>query len=184
MKILTRMCTSLDGFVTTPDGLPVQLSFDGWDAGALGFYELQARCDAVLMGRTTFEPALFAPFWPWGDLAVHVLGSHRPADTPDGIVFDDDPTRLLERLHASNKGGDVHLVGGPKTIETFRALGALDEIHLLELPIFTGTGRRLTPEFRMDTSLTLVEARTWPKGVVELTYGVGSARYGNPDLYI
>jgi hypothetical protein len=25
------------------------VAFDGWDAGALGFYELQARGDAVLM---------------------------------------------------------------------------------------------------------------------------------------
>ena len=61
MTIFTRMCTSIDGYVTTRDGLPVQLAFDGWDAGALGFYDLQDRCDAVLMGRTTFEPALSAP---------------------------------------------------------------------------------------------------------------------------
>ena len=61
MRILTRMCTSLDGCVATADGLPVQLAFPAWDAGALGFYELQERCDAVLMGRTTFEPALGAP---------------------------------------------------------------------------------------------------------------------------
>jgi len=64
MKILTRMCTSLDGHVTTPEGLPVQLAYEGWDADALGFYELQARCDAVLMGRTTFEPALSAKSGP------------------------------------------------------------------------------------------------------------------------
>jgi dihydrofolate reductase len=70
VKILTRMCTSLDGRVTTHDGLPVQLAFPGWDAGALGSYQIQGQCDAVLMGRTTFEPALSAPFWPWGDLAV------------------------------------------------------------------------------------------------------------------
>jgi propanediol dehydratase large subunit len=50
MTIFTRMCTSLDGFVTTPDDAPVQLAFDGWDAGALGFYELQERCAAVVMG--------------------------------------------------------------------------------------------------------------------------------------
>lgn len=34
MKILTRMCTNLDGYVTNPDGWPVQLAFEGWDAGA------------------------------------------------------------------------------------------------------------------------------------------------------
>src|SRR5579872_2439123 len=94
MTILTRMCTSLDGHVTTPDGLPVQLAFSGWDAGALGFYELQGRCDAVLMGRTTFEPALGAPHWPWGDLGVYVLGSRRPPGTPERVVVDDDPVRL------------------------------------------------------------------------------------------
>ncbi len=186
MKILTRMCTSLDGFVTTPDGWPVQLAFSGWDAGALGFYELQARCDAVLMGRTTFEPALGAPFWPWGDLEVYVLGSHLPAGTPAGtpdhvvIDTDSDPRRLLARLRAANTGGDVHLVGGPTTIETFRALGALDEIRLMVLPILTGAGRRLTPELPTDTTLTLVDVHSWPAGVVELTYGVDAAA-GTPS---
>jgi dihydrofolate reductase len=174
MKILTRLCTSLDGHVTTPDGLPVQLAFDGWDAGALGFYEVQSRCDAVLMGRTTFEPALSAPFWPWGDLAVYVLGSRRPEGTPDNVVIDDDPERLLDSLRHSNQGGDVHLVGGPRTIETVRALGALDQLGLMVLPILTGTGRRLTPSLDTDTSLELADIRRWPAGVVELTYDLRS----------
>ena len=65
MKISSRLCTSLDGCVTNADGWPVQLAYPAWDAGQLGFYEHQARCDAVLMGRTTFEPALGAPHWPW-----------------------------------------------------------------------------------------------------------------------
>jgi dihydrofolate reductase len=172
IKILTRMCTSLDGHVTTADGLPVQLAFSGWDAGALGFYELQGRCDAVLMGRTTFEPALSAPFWPWGDLAVFVVGSHRPEGTPEHVVVDDDPERLLDRLRQANKGGDVHLVGGPATIETYRALGALDELRLLVLPILTGTGRQLTPAIATETALAFQDVRTWPGGVVELTYRV------------
>ncbi len=72
MRIFSRLCTSLDGCVTNADGWP----------GQLGFYEHQARCDAVLMGRTTFEPALGAPHWPRGDLDVFVLGSHRPEGTP------------------------------------------------------------------------------------------------------
>jgi dihydrofolate reductase len=176
MKILTRMCTSLDGRVTTSDGWPVQLSFSGWDAGALGFYELQARCDAVLMGRTTFEPALSAPYWPWGKLAVYVLGSRLPAGAPEQVVVDDNPSQLLERLRRENKGGDVHLVGGPKTIETYRALGALDEFRLMVLPILTGTGRPLTPDVSSDLALSEAETRTWPNGVVELIYTVSSGQ--------
>src|SRR3954469_21655953 len=174
MKILTRMCMSLDGHITTAEGLPVQLAYDGWDAGALGFYELQSRCDAVLMGRTTFEPALSANYWPWGDLAVYVLGAHRPDGTPDHVVVDADPARLLERVREQNTGGDVHLVGGPRTIEAVRALGALDRLGFMVLPILTTGGRRLTPELSVDTALVLTEVRQWPGGVVELSYDLGA----------
>jgi dihydrofolate reductase len=172
VKVLTRLCTSLDGNVCGPDGLPVQLGFDRWDAGALGFYELQARCDAVLMGRTTFEPALGAPHWPWGDLDVFVLGSRRPEGTPERVVVDDDPERLLERVRQANTGGDVHLVGGPTTVETVRGLGALDELRLMVLPLVTGDGRRLTPELDLATGLDLVDTQHWPSGVVELVYEI------------
>jgi dihydrofolate reductase len=179
MKVLTRTCTSLDGCVTTADGWPVQLAFSGWDAGALGFYELQARCGAVLMGRTTFEPALSAPSWPWGDVPVFVLGSRRPPGTPEAVVIDDDPARLLERLRTASQDRDVHLIGGARTIETFRALGALDEMRLLVLPMFAGVGRRLTPDVSPDTDLSFVDARTWPGGVVELTYRLSGTRRGD-----
>jgi dihydrofolate reductase len=172
MTVFTRMCTSLDGFITTPEGMPVQLAFDRWDAGALGFYELQARCAAVLMGRTTFEPALGAPHWPWGDLPVYVLGSSRPEGTPDRVVLDSDPVRLLDRMRAETGDADVHLIGGPSTIETVRSFGALDEIRLLVLPLLTGEGRRLTPELDLGIGFELQEVRSWPADVVELRYSV------------
>jgi dihydrofolate reductase len=173
MNIFSRLCTSVDGCVTTPEGMPIQLGFAGWDPTALGFYQLQSRCDAVLMGRTTFEPALAAPSWPWGDLPVYVLGSHRPAGTPEHVVVDADPERLLQRLRAANNGGDVHLVGGPRTIETFRTMNALDEFRLLVLPVLGGEGRRVTPGIDPRATLTLVGTTTWPAGVVELTYRIG-----------
>src|SRR3954453_22315821 len=78
MVIRTRMCISVDGCVTTPDGWPVQLADPSFAAGeSYGFPEFQESCDAVLMGRTTFEPALGADRWPWPDLDVFVLASRR-----------------------------------------------------------------------------------------------------------
>jgi dihydrofolate reductase len=170
MTIFTRMCTSIDGCIATAEGLPVQLAFDGWDAGALGFYEVQDGCAAVLMGRTTFEPALAAPHWPWGDRPVYVLGSRRPEGTPDHVVVEADPVVLLDRLREETSGGDVHLIGGPRTAQTLRELGALDELRQVVLPILTGDGRRLTPELRIDGSLELRDVTRWPHDVVELTY--------------
>jgi hypothetical protein len=65
---LARICTSLDGYVTTPDGWPVQLADPNFSPENYGFTEFQQRLNAVLMGRTTFEPALGAQRWPWPNL--------------------------------------------------------------------------------------------------------------------
>ncbi|NUR75109.1 MAG: riboflavin biosynthesis protein RibD [Thermoleophilia bacterium] len=170
MKIRTRICVSLDGYVTTPDGLPAQLGDPAWSPEAFGFREFQASCDAVLMGRTTFEPALAAEAWPWDDLDVFVLGSRRPANTPDHVVVESDPARLLEKMRGANRGGDVHLVGGPRTIETFRQLRALDLLGVIVLPVLIGDGMQLTPSLGLDTRLTLESERSLPTGAVEIIY--------------
>ncbi len=78
MQIRTRMCTSLDGYISNADGLPVQLSDPEFDPEAYGFVELQSGCDAVLMGITTLGPAIGADRWLWSDVNVFVLGSERP----------------------------------------------------------------------------------------------------------
>jgi dihydrofolate reductase len=172
MQIRTRFSISADGYVTTPDGWPPLVRDPQFVSGrSHGFPEFQKRCEAVLMGRTTFEPALGNDRWPWPDLDVFVLGSDVPtASAPVPIVTDSDPARLLDKLRAANRGGDVHLVGGVRTIETFRALGALDKLGLLVLPFFVGEGMRLTPSISTDTGLVLEDAHALPEGAVEITY--------------
>jgi dihydrofolate reductase len=164
------MCMSLDGYVTRPDGWPAQLADPAWDPEAYGFVEFQKGCDAVLMGRTTFEPALSADEWPWSDLDVFVLGSHRPDGTPHHVVVEADPAQLLEKVRAANQGGDVHLVGGPRTIETYRALGALDELGLVVVPVLLGDGMQLTPSLSTDLGLRLRSERVIADNVLEVTY--------------
>jgi dihydrofolate reductase len=172
MQIRTRFSISADGYVTTPDGWPSLVADPHFVSGeSHGFPEFQETCEAVLMGRTTFEPALANDRWPWPNLDVFVLGSNVPTEgAPVPIVTDSDPVRLLEKLRAANNGKDVHLVGGPRTIETFRALGALDKLGLLVLPLFLGGGMRLTPSVSTDSQLVLESERSLPGGSVEIVY--------------
>ena len=88
------------------------------------------------------------------------------------MVTESDPARLLERVRKANRGGDVHLVGGPRTVETFRALGALDKLGLIVLPLLVGDGMRLTPPLDPDTPLTLESERALSGGAVEIVYAV------------
>ncbi|HYV14990.1 MAG TPA: dihydrofolate reductase family protein [Conexibacter sp.] len=175
MQIRTRMSMSADGYVTTPSGWPALIADPSFVPGeSHGIREFLDGCEAALMGRTTFEPALNNDRWPWPNLNVFVLGSQRPPGTPDHVVLDGDPARLLEQLRAANRGGDVHLVGGPRTIETFRALGALDKLELVVLPLLFGPGgMQLTPSLSPDAELTFERERALPGGAVEIVYAVG-----------
>jgi dihydrofolate reductase len=176
MQIRARMSMSADGYVTTPNGWPALTADPSFVPGEThGIKEFLEGCEAALMGRSTFEPALSYGGWPWPSLDVFVLASQRPAGTPDHVVVDSDPARLLEQLRAANQGGDVHLVGGPQTIETFRALGALDTLELVVLPLLFGGGMQLTPSLSPDAGLTFERSRALPGGSVEIVYTVSRA---------
>jgi dihydrofolate reductase len=169
MQVRARMSISADGYVSTPGGWPALTADPAFVSGeSHGIREFLGGCEAALMGRTTFEPALTNERWPWPSLNVFVLASHRPAGTPDHVVTDSDPVRLLEKLRAANRGGDV--LGGPRTIETYRALGALDKLELVVLPLLLGDGLRLTPALSPDTGLTFERERALPGGSVEIVY--------------
>src|SRR5436190_20905434 len=109
MEIRARMSTSADGYVTTPGGWPSLTADPAFRSGSShGIREFLDGVEAVLMGRVTFEPALTNERWPWPNLDVFVLASQRPGGTPADVVTESDPERLLERLRAANRGGDVH----------------------------------------------------------------------------
>jgi dihydrofolate reductase len=177
MQIVSRLSISADGYVTTPDGWPAQLADPAFSAGeSHGIREFLEGKEAALMGRTTFEPALGTDRWPWPNLDVFVLASRRPSGTPDHVVVDSDPERLLEKIREANRGGDVHLIGGPTTIETYRRLGVLDRLELVVMPLLLGAGMRLTPALSADTALTLQGTRALPGGSVEIAYSLRGPR--------
>jgi dihydrofolate reductase len=174
MLLRSRMGVSADGYVATPDGLPALLAMPSFVPGTShGYPEFIAGCDAVVMGRATFLPALGAPRWPWPGLQVYVLTSRPlPAGTPaDVIAAQGGPAGLVEQLRARGSGGDVHLVGGPQTIRAFAELGALDRLEILVLPVLLGDGIPLSPHRAPQVRLRLLRAdRTFPDGTAELVY--------------
>src|SRR5207245_1523780 len=103
-QIRARMSMSADGYVTTQGGWPALTADPAFVPDkSHGTQEFLQRCEAALMGRTTFEPALASDWWPWPNLNVFVLGSRRPPGTPAHVVTDSDPARLLDKLRAANQ---------------------------------------------------------------------------------
>jgi dihydrofolate reductase len=174
MLIKSRMGISADGFVSTPEDVPALAIAPGFEPGVShGYPGFIEGCDAVVMGRTAFLPALGAPQWPWAGLQVYVLtSSPLPAGTPAHVTAGlKGPADLLDRLRSRPSGGDVHLVGGPRTIRAFYELGALDRLELVVLPMLLGAGLPLSPPGAPPVPLTLLRVdRTCPDGSAELVY--------------
>lgn len=177
MLIRARMGVSADGFVSTLDGIPTLAVMPGFVPGVShGFPEFIEGCDAVVMGRNTFRPALGAPAWPWPGLQVFVLTSRPlPANTPAGVIVGaGGPAALAEQLRTRGSDGDVHLVGGPQTIRAFHGIGALDRLELVVLPILLGDGIPLSPRSAPPVPLRLLRGdRVFPDGSAELVYAPG-----------
>lgn len=98
-----------------------------------------------------------------------LTSSPLPSGTPDHVTAGlKGPADLLDQLRSRPSGGDVHLVGGPRTIRAFYGLGALE---LVMLPMLLGTGLPLSPQDAPPVPLTLLRAdRTFPDGSAELVY--------------
>jgi dihydrofolate reductase len=174
MHIRTHMGVSVDGYVSGPDGRPAVLRAPGFVPTTSGGYpEFIRDCGAVVMGRTTFEPALGAERWPWPDLQVFVLTTRPlPEGTPSHVVACDDPAELVEVMRDAEFAGDVHLVGGPTTIRSFAEIGALHRLEIVLLPVLLGDGLPLSPASAPFTSLALESQRAFEDGAIELVYSL------------
>jgi dihydrofolate reductase len=174
MLIRSRMGVSADGFVATPDGMPSLIAMPGFQPGVShGYPEFIENCDAVVMGRSTFLPALGSPDWPWPGLQVFVLtSSPLPPEAPADVVRSEGgPAGLARQLRERGSGGDVHLVGGVRTIRAFHEAGALDRLELVVLPLLLGEGVPLSPPGAPRMPLRLLRAdRIFPDGSAELVY--------------
>jgi dihydrofolate reductase len=174
MLIRSRMGVSVDGFVASAEGVPALALMPDFVPGVShGFPAFIEDCDAVLMGRRTFLPALGAPQWPWPGLQVFVMTSGPlPAQAPAGVVaVSGGPEEAVQRLRDRGSDKDVHVVGGPLTIRGLAEAGALDRLEVVILPLILGEGVPLSPQGTGTSRPRLRgEPRVHPDGSVELVY--------------
>lgn len=164
------VASSLDGYIATPEGgvdwlTPFQQS--GEDYGYTDFY---ASMDALLIGSHTYEVALTYGAWQAPDKPSWVF-THRdlPIAHPSVTLTTDDPVEVLRQL--SHRGlGRAWLMGGGELAGSFRKRGLISHYVVGLIPVLLGEGIPLFSAAPGDEALTLVESRSYPSGVVLLSY--------------
>jgi dihydrofolate reductase len=124
------------------------------------------------MGRVALDAGLASGDWPWPGKQVYVLTSRPvpPDVAADVVVGSDSPSELLDRVRGSGIAGDAFLLGGQRTLSAFLALGAVDGLGLLELPVVFGEGVPFSRPGAQQSRLRLERHRVFPDGTGEHVY--------------
>jgi dihydrofolate reductase len=149
------------------------------DMGATIAAEL-AEADALLLGRRTYEE--FAGFWPhagadpmadrMNTIPKLVASSTLDrADWQNTTVLGPDPAAELRRR--VEHGENLTVTGSLTLVRWLLRAGLLDELALMVHPVVLAEGRRLF-DGAEPTDLSLTATRTYPTGVVSLTYRTAS----------
>jgi dihydrofolate reductase len=166
VRFAVFIATSLDGFIARPDGgLDWLDPFHDEDHGYGAFF---AGVDALVIGRGTYDTVLGFPAWPYGGKRVIVCTTRTATPAHGEELWSGPPRELAERLDREGVRR-VYLDGGV-LIRGFLREGLVDEVTVDVVPILLGAGRPLFASGLPELPLRLLEAKSFPSGLVQLRY--------------
>jgi dihydrofolate reductase len=182
-RIINSTYISLDGVVEQPHLWP-SIERPSDERGGQIQTDLLLACDAVLMGRRTYEG--FAPVWqtrsgdPYSDrintMPKYVVSTtlHDP-DWANTTVISSDVAERIRELKAQ-AGQDIVQYGFGAVSTLLMQHGLLDELRLWFHPLFVGTGGTDDLLFGKGppTQFELVGSTVLASSMVILTYRLAS----------
>jgi dihydrofolate reductase len=179
---------SLDGVIQAPGGKDEDrdggFEHGGWtlpywhDDIGRNFGEMMQGVDAFLLGRKTYvtHAQAFEPMPkgdPFGDMmnAPKKYVVSKTLKDPiwrDTTIIRDDVIEAVRALK-NQPGGTIMTDGSSVLVHQLLEHDLVDGLHLLLYPLTLGSGKRLLPD-GVNSTFTLLSARTYPTGVVGLHY--------------
>ncbi|WP_043617698.1 dihydrofolate reductase family protein [Nonomuraea candida] len=175
-KLVESTFVTLDGVISDPQ----VWSPPYWDSEHSAYsMKLMERCDALLLGRETYEA--FAEAWPAqsGDpysdkinsMPKHVASTTlKQADAWNGHLLEGDVATAVAELKRQ-PGQDILKFGTGSLDRTLIENKLVDEFHFWIFPVIVGEGQRLLGGQVDVTHLDLLETTTFKSGIVVHTYG-------------
>ncbi len=168
-KVVYGVGISLDGYIARRDG-SVDFLFMPKDYSMAPFFK---RIDTGVMGRKTFEVGLKLG----GEknlssprVKFYVFSNTLdPGEKHHAMVVRESPQKLLGEIR-NNQGKDIWLMGGGELARDFLREDLVDEIYLGVVPVMIGEGIPAFPAGFPQREFTLVENKTYSKGMIALRY--------------
>lgn len=165
---------SLDGVMEDPSW-----TFQYWNDEIAAFKaEETSNYEPILLGRVTYEG--FAEAWPERtdeeSGGVYFNGTRKyvvsttldTAEWNNSVLIKDNIVDEIRKLK-QEEGSDIVVHGSATLVQTLIKHDLVDRIRLLVYPVILGKGKRLFQD-DLNTTLQLVETRSFSSGVVGLIY--------------
>lgn len=173
-KVVLGLGISLDGYIARRNG-DVDFLFMPKDYSMLPFF---ATIDTAIMGRKTMDAALKMGGGSFGgsSMETYVFSHSQPPGQRDGAVYvNESPAKFLSQLR-KRKGKDIWLMGGGELARGFLKADLVDELYLGVVPVLLGEGIPLFPAGFPQRNFSLIENKTYSKGMIALKYRRAKAR--------
>jgi len=168
--LVYSVASSLDGFIAGPRG-----EFD-WiiQDPTIDFGEIFGQFDTAVMGRHSYEAILREGRSPreFGMKILVASTTLDPAQHHDVTIIGSGLAETVTELKCSS-GKDIWLFGGGTTFRSLLDAGLVDRVEVSIIPVLLGSGIPLVREGRR-WPLLFKDSRTFPSGIVSLTYLIAS----------
>lgn len=172
-KVIIYIACSVDGYIAGPNddlGFLSMVEQEGEDYGYAAFIQ---NIDTMIVGRKTYDKvqAMGQEYPPAGKKLYVITRSPRP-DAGAVKFYTGGPKALVRQLK-QEPGRHIYCDGGAEIVNQLLKYNLVDELIISVIPILLGNGTQLFSSGRPKQDLTLVSAKPFEKGLVQLHYTRG-----------
>jgi len=166
-KVILGLGISLDGYIARKNDA-VDFLFMPKDYSMGPFF---ATVDTAVMGRKTMDVALRAGgSFENPSMANYVFSRSQPPGERHGVTFTNQTPAAFIRKLRKRPGTHIWLMGGGELARDFLKADLVDELYLGIVPVLLGEGIPLFPSGFPQRNFSLVENKTYSKGLIALKY--------------
>lgn len=166
-KIILYVATSLDGYIARENG-EIDWLLNEKDYRSTGIIE---SVDTIILGNRTYKQALSYDEFPYKEKNCYVFTKTIMGKNEDVTFINDNFGEFMEELR-QQKGGNILLMGGTRTMELLTKDNLVNEMIVCIHPIILGSGVGLFKKYENEIKLSLLGNRAFDSGLVQLHYRI------------
>lgn len=169
-KVVVFIACSIDGYIAGKNENLDFLNLVETPGEDYGYNDFIQTIDTVILGRKTYDKVLgFGVPFPHAERTCYVISGTKTGTDENVIFWNDSPTALVKYLQQQT-GANIFVDGGAQVIHALLQERLVDRLTISFIPYLLGDGVKLFIYGRPEQKMQLIQSKSFPSGLVQLTY--------------